>query len=169
MLTAITTNSRETGRKLSGPLTSGETPMSPNAPSATPCSAKSHELSRPEHQCRNNRARSRCNCEHLHIPNCARQIESAQTQRWVHHQKVHSCVRRVKDAANCQQPPGARQRSAQDPPPIPCKCSEFIIAPPARLWPLGVSFPLPGGNPTGGQCTTTPFHDPQPNGGVWPA
>src|SRR5258706_13260683 len=49
-LTAITTKSRETGRKLTGPLTSGETPIRPNAPSATPCRHISQELPRPEVQ-----------------------------------------------------------------------------------------------------------------------
>src|SRR5258708_29797252 len=43
-LTAISTKSREIGRKLRGPLTSGESPISPKAPSATPCSDRSHEL-----------------------------------------------------------------------------------------------------------------------------
>src|SRR5580704_18238834 len=43
-LTAISTKSREIGRKLRGPLTSGEMPISPNAPSARPCSDKSQEL-----------------------------------------------------------------------------------------------------------------------------
>src|SRR5260370_6766992 len=47
-LTAITTKSREIGRKLRGPLTSGETPISPNAPSARPCSDISQELPLPE-------------------------------------------------------------------------------------------------------------------------
>src|SRR4051794_18578408 len=48
MLRAISTKSREIGRKLSGPRTSGETPISPNAPSARPCSDSSHALPRPE-------------------------------------------------------------------------------------------------------------------------
>src|SRR6516165_5792662 len=46
--TAINTKSREIGRKLRGPLTSGETPINPNAPSARPCSDKSQELPLPE-------------------------------------------------------------------------------------------------------------------------
>src|SRR4051812_26661165 len=49
-LTAITTKSREIGRKLRGPLTSGETPISPNAPRAKPCSDRSQELPLPEFQ-----------------------------------------------------------------------------------------------------------------------
>jgi hypothetical protein len=47
-LTDITTNNREIGRKFKGPLTSGETPISPNAPSARPCSDRSQELPLPE-------------------------------------------------------------------------------------------------------------------------
>ena len=35
-LTAISTKSKEIGRKLRGPLTSGEMPISPNAASARP-------------------------------------------------------------------------------------------------------------------------------------
>src|SRR5579871_6411335 len=42
-LPAITTKSRETGRKLRGPLTRGDKPISPNAPSARPCSETSQE------------------------------------------------------------------------------------------------------------------------------
>jgi hypothetical protein len=43
-LTAISTKSREIGRKLRGPLTSGEMPISPNAPSARPCNDRGQEL-----------------------------------------------------------------------------------------------------------------------------
>src|SRR5579872_3284015 len=47
-LTAISTKSRETGRKLKGPLTSGEMPIRPNVPSARPCKDRSQELPLPE-------------------------------------------------------------------------------------------------------------------------
>jgi hypothetical protein len=47
-LTAINTKRREIGRKPRGLLTSGERPISPNAPSARPCSERSQELPLPE-------------------------------------------------------------------------------------------------------------------------
>src|SRR5579862_9711929 len=47
-LTAISTKSMETGRKLRGPLTSGEMPISPYAPIARPCKDRSQELPLPE-------------------------------------------------------------------------------------------------------------------------
>jgi hypothetical protein len=47
-LTAISTKSKEIGRKRKGPRTSGDTPISPNAPSARPCSDRSQVLRLPE-------------------------------------------------------------------------------------------------------------------------
>ena len=50
MLAAMTTNNRETGRKLRGPRTSGERAISPNVASPSPCNDNSQERFLPEFQ-----------------------------------------------------------------------------------------------------------------------
>ena len=103
-LTAISTKSRETGRKLKGPLTSGAImPISPYEPSPRPCKDRSHELPAPTGvpQAHSDCGGSRHQREHAHIPDRVRQRQPVKSRRSirVQHQKVQGRTHGIDDAA----------------------------------------------------------------------
>ena len=114
--TAISTKSREIGGKLRGPLISGETPISPNAPSARPCSESSQELPLPEFHTPAVIAHAPATSASMLISQTAfgnANLRRLSDPSGVQHQKVHDRAHRVNNAARSQQPPDLTQCSEQ--------------------------------------------------------